>query len=619
MQICQNPHCPNPLNSDGNRFCTSCGQSNFGSLLNSRFRVQRLLASGGFGRTYIAQDTARFDEPCVIKQFFPQVREATAYSKAAELFQEEAKRLYELGENHPQIPRLLAYFRQGSSLYLVQEFIVGETINAEIQQHPFKEAQVRQLLTDLLPILEFIHSRNVIHRDIKPENIIRRATDGKLVLIDFGGAKQVTQTSMGRPGTGIYTMGYAPNEQISGYTSPTSDIYALGVTCARLMTGCFPIQDSEGNISDRLYDAFNAEWLWRERLQEEGVSLSQELGQIIDKMLQHLARDRYQSAAAVLRDLNSVEYVSLTSQGSGEEKVERLSLKDQKNQEFTRFDVDFSFPTWKSFEFDVVTVDGWGREISRNSTKANFFAEDLGQGIILEMVAIPGGRFKMGSPINQGEEKEYPQHQVTVAPFLMGKVPITQAIWQAVATLPKIDLDIELQPSRFKSANRPVENVSWEDAQEFCQRLSQKTRRNYRLPSESEWEYAARGGTTTPFHFGETIDLANYEGNSIYASAPKGKYRQETTAVDNFLLANPFGLYDIHGNVWEWCADPWHENYQGAPTDGTVWQSWKENNHRLLRGGCWGSNPRDCRSAFRNWLAGDFRLSIIGFRVVCSV
>ncbi|NJR74807.1 MAG: serine/threonine protein kinase, partial [Scytonema sp. CRU_2_7] len=261
MQICQNANCSNPFNPDSNRFCTSCGQSNFGNLLRNRYHVLRLLGEGGFSRTYAAQDVDRLDAPCVIKQFFPQVQGTSERTKAAELFKEEAKRLYELGENHWQIPRLLAYFEQGSSLYLVQEFIQGQTLLQELQQQAFSEEKIRELLADLLPVLQFIHERNVIHRDIKPENIIRRQSDNKLVLIDFGGAKQVTQTSLSRQATVLYTIGYAPSEQMAGFACQASDLYALGVTCARLLTQCLPIQNLHGGqIQDTLYNPMNGKW-----------------------------------------------------------------------------------------------------------------------------------------------------------------------------------------------------------------------------------------------------------------------------------------------------------------------------------------------------------------------
>ncbi|OUL35916.1 hypothetical protein BV372_09340 [Nostoc sp. T09] len=305
MQICQNPNCSNPFNLDGNRFCTSCGSNSFGVLFKNRYRINRLLGEGGFGKTYEARDIDRLDAPCVIKQFVPQVQGTGALKKAAEMFKEEARRLFELGENHPQIPRLVAYFEQGLNLYLVQEFISGETLSEELQQHTFSEIQIRELLADLLPILQFIHDRNVIHRDIKPENIIRRAYDRKLVLIDFGGAKQVTQTTLARQGTGIYTIGYAPLEQMQGYAYPASDLYALGATCARLLTRCLPLQDAYGNLADTLYDVNEARWLWRERLKEQGLSISNDLGHILDKLLKHFVKERYQTAAEVLQDLQN--------------------------------------------------------------------------------------------------------------------------------------------------------------------------------------------------------------------------------------------------------------------------------------------------------------------------
>lgn len=173
-------------------------------------------------------------------------------------------------------------------------------------------------------------------------------------------------------------------------------------------------------------------------------------------------------------------------------------------------------------------------------------------------------------------------------------------------------------PSHFQGSDRPVERVSWNDAVEFCHKLSQRTGQRYRLPSEAEWEYACRAGTATPFHFGETItpDLVNYDGNYPYGEAAKGKYRGETTPVGSFGVANAFGLYDMHGNVWEWCQDVWHENYNGAPTDGRVWESGEDSSRRRLRGGSWFSIARNCRSADRNRNASEIRSGIIGFRVV---
>ena len=300
-----------------------------------------------------------------------------------------------------------------------------------------------------------------------------------------------------------------------------------------------------------------------------------------------------------------------------------------------------------TFTFQTVTVNAEGEIIPPENKTAPYFTENLEDDITLDMVYIPRGRFLMGAAATEAEsyDDERPQHQVTVKPFLMGKYPVTQAQWLAVAKLPKIQYDLKLDPSRFKGENLPVESISWYHAVEFCARLSRHTGKSYRLPSEAEWEYACRARTTTPFHFGETIttDLANYDGtddkdnkwSGSYGQGPKGIDRQETTPVGSFEVANAFGLYDMHGNVWEWCADPWHDSYDGAPTDGTVWDKncndnryqssidllvnseEKDNQARLLRGGSWYSNPRNCRSACRYYFAPGIDYYAFGFRVVC--
>lgn len=272
--------------------------------------------------------------------------------------------------------------------------------------------------------------------------------------------------------------------------------------------------------------------------------------------------------------------------------------------------------------------------ILREQRKAQHYIEDLGKGVKLEMVLIPGGSFMMGSPEDEEgySSAESPQHSVTIKPFFMGKYPVTQAQWQAVASLPKVKQQLKRDPSKFKGADRPVENVSWNDAVEFCDRLTRKTKRKYRLPSEAEWEYACRAGTTTPFHFGKTIttDLANYcgEDETIGGTLYKGSYgvgttgisRQETTPVGSFGVANAYGLYDMHGNVREWCMDHWHKDYKGAPTDGSAWlnNNDNDNSYRLLRGGSWADYPPFCRSACRNYFLADYRDSDFGFRVACA-
>lgn len=286
-------------------------------------------------------------------------------------------------------------------------------------------------------------------------------------------------------------------------------------------------------------------------------------------------------------------------------------------------------PQVPTFEFAVVTVNAEGREIERQKHHAEYRREHLGHGVFLDVVEIPAGEFLMGSLKREAEssDRERPQHWVTVPRLFMGKYAVTQIQWRMVAALPRVNRSLDAEPlgsdlKEFEGDNRPIVNVSWHDAVEFCDRLTRRTQRTYRLPTEAEWEYACRAGTSTPFHFGEMItpDLVNYDSNYPYGAAAPGEYRERTTEVGNFGVANRFSLYDMHGNVWEWCEDHWHETYEGAPIDGKAWlvKGAKPDHPRLLRGGSWSLDSWVCRSAFRSCSYPDYRNYAFGFRVVCS-
>jgi formylglycine-generating enzyme required for sulfatase activity len=252
---------------------------------------------------------------------------------------------------------------------------------------------------------------------------------------------------------------------------------------------------------------------------------------------------------------------------------------------------------------------------------ACFYPQLLGKST-LEMVSIPRGHFLMGSPEDALERllREGPLHPVTIESFFISKYPITQAQWAFVADLPQIKLKLESNPAKFKGDSHPVERVAWWDAMEFCDRLSTYTKLPYRLPSEAEWEYACRAGTNTPFHFGQTLTdkLSNYDASRVYnETGVKGKVSRSTTPVGQFP-ANAFGLYDMHGNVWEWCADHWHSNYDRAPIDGSIWLTDDINAPRVLRGGSWIDVQSDCRSAIRDSQSPEVRDDNFGFRVLSS-
>ena len=299
----------------------------------------------------------------------------------------------------------------------------------------------------------------------------------------------------------------------------------------------------------------------------------------------------------------------------------------------------------------------WSTE--RRPLQVEGYREDLGGRLALTLVEIPAGSFLMGSPPEEPErsDDEGPQHEVKLASFFMSHTPITQAQWREVAgwqPLPaeRWGQDLNPDPSHFQNRegqvegevrlfegeantdNRPVERVSWLDAIEFCNRLSQRTGCTYTLPSESQWEYACRAGSITPFHFGATItpELANYDGNFTYADGPEGVDREQTTPV-GMLPANAWGLHDMHGNVYEWCLDHWHHGYEGTPADGSAWLNstdqqqqstpkavevgTDDSESRLLRGGSWSGSPRFCRSAYRNHGQPVLAFFSVGFRVVC--
>jgi formylglycine-generating enzyme required for sulfatase activity len=384
----------------------------------------------------------------------------------------------------------------------------------------------------LLPILEFIHKRNVIHRDLKPENIMRRRSDNQLVLVDFGAAKHATATALAKTGTSIGSASYAAPEQARGRAVFASDLYSLGVTCLHLLTGVDPFT---------LIDDSTLGFAWRDFLNSKRVS--DEFGKILDKMTQQRPIDRYATANEVLQALE----------------VRSIPLRTPQTQKSSA----------RSFTENLNLPSG--------STK-------------LEMIAVPSGRYKMGG-----------RHQVSISAFSMGKHQITQAQYESV---------MGTNPSHFKGANLPVEQVSWNDTVAFCQKLSQKTGKQYCLPSEAEWEYACRSGSTTKYCFGDSDsqlkNYAWYDPNSGSKTHTVGQKKP-----------NAWGLYDMHGNVWEWCADNWESDLSKLPKDGKAIFSSGDSSRHSFRGGSWYLYSYSCRSVNRFSDSSVYRYNALGFRVVC--
>jgi formylglycine-generating enzyme required for sulfatase activity len=608
MSYCINPNCQAPTkNSSDNNFCLSCGAEMF---LKDRYRAQQLLGQGGFGKTFKAVDEYQSRKPlCVIKQFAFSNNNPQTRQTALDLFYDEAKHLESLGK-HAQIPELFAYFDIKGQPYLVQQFIDGQDLQQELATAgTFNQAKIRELLESLLPVLDFLHHQSppVIHRDIKPANIIRQRNGGGFVLVDFGAAKQATQTMLAKTGTVIGSPEYVAPEQARGKPAFASDIYSLGVTCIHLLTQVSPFD---------LFDLSEDAWVWRDYLVDNPVD--ERLGKVLDKMIANALPQRYQSATAVLAALGSVGGAKKEHHPVNRQRLnstvdgvrDRLAINIDppgsiEHSTTPTHSWDDRAPKLQPFGFETAKVSHgkafWGGSkviVKKSPGIANRFFQNLGGSIGLQMVSIPGGTFLMGAPNLEEGSSDYqrPQHRVSVPSFYMGKYPVTQAQYQAI---------MGDNPSYFQGGDRPVETVSWHDAVAFCQKLSQRSQRHYRLPSEAEWEYACRAGTTTPFCFGDSIDpeVVNY--------------RSEETTVVGIFPANSYGLYDMHGNILEWCADKYHGNYIGAPTDGSVWHN-DSNGTYILRGGSWYSKSSYCRSAFRTYYTPDRRFPYFGFRVCFS-
>ncbi|WP_055074109.1 bifunctional serine/threonine-protein kinase/formylglycine-generating enzyme family protein [Pseudanabaena sp. 'Roaring Creek'] len=564
MSNCLCLACDRP-NSITTKFCTQCGAK---LQIQDRYRALKAIGQGGFGKTFLAQDESKPSQPrCVIKQFAfetinPNASQGTL-DVAIRLFEQEAKRLDDLGK-HPQIPELLSFTIHEGKQYLIQEFIDGETLEQELGRvGAFSEQQVRDVLVEVLQILEFVHSKSVIHRDISPDNIIRRRSDKKLVLVDFGAAKHATATLLAKTGTGIGKPSYGAPEQMLGKSVFQSDLFGLGVTCLHLLTNVEPFT---------LYDVLENEYQWRQFL--NGKVVSDGFGKLLDRLTAYRVKERPSSVIETLQVLQPkaapVKLVPLPVVPSQQAKPSSLSGI-------------FSQPVQTPI-----------------SASSNSFELDCGNGVKLELVKVAGGSFKMGS---DNLNSERPVHQVTLNDFLIGKYPITQQQWQSI---------IGSNPSHFKGLNLPVEQVSCNDAQKFCKILSSRMSRNVRLPTESEWEYAAKGGNQSKGYLysgsNNFDEIGWYKNNAESSTHPMGQKKP-----------NELGIYDMSGNVWELCLDEWHDHYLFKPeklkrNGNEAWGEWSHNKSCVLRGGSWFDEV--CRLTCRNGGNVNIKGNRYGFRII---
>ncbi len=626
------------------------------------YRIERVLGQGAFGITYLAKNM-RLDHLVAIKEYLPADlagRQNTTVEPRSELhedaflwgisrFLQEAKTLVKF--KHPNIVRVYDFFETNNTAYMLMDYEEGESLHEVFKRRgTLSEQAILNILFPLLDGLEVLHQGNIIHRDIKPANIYIRK-DGSPVLLDFGSARTALNNHTNTM-TSMLTPGYAPFEQYyqdAKQQGPWSDIYALGAVIYQAIMGKKPMESSLRGAAkmagdpDPLIPAMSL----------QGGRYSNELLQSVDQALIVIAKERPQQIATWRLALpqiqakpteNAVEI--LASQQENEavaNLVEQLVLdgdvssfeqtdpnlglnideinEDEEGHTSPRhYQINSSITTHTSIKADKpdqpdnLNAIQEGEESDKAGkldvlpVATNYDQPLLEKTIAMELLYIPQGRFLMGSPKSDPERNsEERQHPVSVKGFWMAKYAITQRQWWKIMLR---------NPAQFHEDELcPIENVSWNEVLDFIKELNRRSGNTYRLPTEAEWEYAARGGTTTPYYTGESIntDQANYNGNTGCVNCPiTWNFRQKTVAVGSFE-PNPFGLYEMLGNVWEWTASTYHEDYNGQELK--VAHS-KDRGKRVKRGGSWMDNPSWLRAADRGRNNPDFKNSGLGFRLV---
>jgi formylglycine-generating enzyme required for sulfatase activity/tRNA A-37 threonylcarbamoyl transferase component Bud32 len=549
---------------------------------NGRFRIQKVLGAGGFGVTYLALEPA-LDRQVVIKTLNHLQQNRADFADRQERFVNEAMILK--GCQHPHIVRVYELIQEDGLWGMVMEYIHGEELaHYADESGQIPEAEALTYINQISQAIAYCHEQGFLHRDIKPNNILLRQKTKQAVLIDFGLAVANNSANV----TNFTTAGYAPPEQYKvGEAGPYSDVYALAATCYHLLTAQVPIP-----ANFRSYVDMPAP-------QHFNTTVSDRVNEAILQGMAHDPAARPQTVADFRRALGLDEESNLEEQRAPLHSYPEIDTDWQ-----STIGVALRFSEVESISTKIDSTIATHKTILRSGS---FWR---GKNIELELVDIPGGDFFMGSSDSGSLHRESPQHLVTIAPFQISKFPITQAQYVAA---------IGHNPAHFAGDRLPVENVSWYDAMTFCTQISERLGQVYRLPTEAEWEYACRAQTQTPFAFGQILypNLANYDSSIKDSKFSANLIRRSTSFVDIFP-ANPFGLHDMHGNVWEWCADYQHDDYMGAPSDGTAWRTDGDPSQCILRGGAWGCSPQVCRSTSRHWAPANYRSNKIGFRIVCD-
>ena len=560
------------------------------SLQGGKYIIKRVLGQGGFGNTYVGYNTY-FDEIVAIKEFFVRgvtERDETTcavtvsndknvpqFEEQREKFKKEARRIRKLKNEH--IVKVHDLFEENGTAYYVMDYIDGENLAERMKRlgKPLSETEIRSILQQILSALKEVHQNEIWHLDIKPGNIMFEK-DGIAYLIDFGASKQIRASGGMTTSTALcYTPGYAPNEQIGQMYDrfgPWTDIYAVGATIYTLLTNRKPPMAID--IEEEEENAFVFP-----------TDVSEEMRKMILWMMQPKRKARPQSVDEIIDFLSKKKQFVRKEEPANAPSVDEETVfisQSPKTVQAQNFGSSVVSPSSANHKTDI----------------SNRHLSPVIQELVKNMVKIEGGTFTMGATIEQNGEafsNEKPAHNVTLSSFYIGRFEVTQEEWETV---------MGSNPSKFRESKRPVENVSWNDCQEFIRKLNAMTGKQFRLPTEAEWEFAARGGNNSKgykYAGGNSIGLvAWYEGNSGRSTHTVGQ-----------MAPNELGLFDMTGNVWEWCSD-WKGSYNSSPQTNPKGASISIH---ARRGGSWNTDAKCCRVSYRSNNYPDDSGSFLGFRL----